>query len=52
MKVILKGYLLKMAMFEPEWTMETEHDKELLIKLIQECPAFEIENIPEKKDLT
>lgn len=37
--LISRAYLRKMAMLEQAYTMETEHDKEVLFQLIEDAPA-------------
>lgn len=40
-KYIKKSYLRKMAMCEPQYTMETEKDVETLMRLIEDAPLVD-----------
>lgn len=41
-KYIKKSYLRKMAMCEPQYTMETKKDVETLMRLIEDAPLVDV----------
>ena len=41
-KYVKKSYLRKMAMCEPQYTMETEKDVETLMRLIEDAPLVDV----------
>ena len=39
---IRRGYIRKMAMLESVYTMETEHDRETVLRLIEDAPTSDV----------
>lgn len=47
---ILRSYIRKMAMFEMAYTMETETDAAVVLRLIEDAPAADVAPVVRCKD--